>query len=84
MAASPGLSRGRLRAGPRADLDAMAARLRTRVDLVQRVGWRVYDSYLKSQGVQEGIVSYSRVVDLIARASRPGAWRQARPVPQPQ
>jgi hypothetical protein len=40
------------------------------VDLVQRVGWGVYDSYLRSQGVREGIVSYSRVVDLIARARR--------------
>ena len=60
----------RLGEGPRRDLDAIAARARQRVDLVQRVGWRVYDSYLRSQGVREGIVSYSRVVDLIARASR--------------
>lgn len=60
----------RLDPGPRRDLDAIAARARLRVDLVQRVGWRVYDRYLKSQGVREGIVSYSRVVDLIARASR--------------
>jgi len=74
----------RLGAGPRADLDAIAARLRTRVDLVQRVGWRVYDSYLRSQGVREGIVSYSRVVDLIARALRPQPWRPAGPAPVPQ
>lgn len=72
----------RLGAGPRADLDAIAARVRTRVDVVQRVGWRVYDSYLKSQGVREGIVSYSRVVDLIARASRPQPWRPAAPPPE--
>lgn len=61
----------RLEPGPRRDLDAIAARARQRVDLVQRVGWRVYDRYLKSQGVREGVMSYSRVVDLIARASRP-------------
>ena len=74
----------RLGTGPRADLDAIAARARMRVDLVQRVGWRVYDSYLRSQGVREGIVSYSRVVDLIARASRPQPWRRATPAPVPQ
>jgi Protein of unknown function (DUF3810) len=71
----------RLNTGPRADLDAIAARARLRVDLVQRLGWRVYDSYLRSQGVREGIVSYSRVVDLIARASRPQPWRRATPAP---
>ena len=76
----------RLGAGPRADLDAIAARARQRVDLVQRVGWRVYDSYLRSQGVREGIVSYSRVVDLIARARRAprapnGAVAPPAPVP---
>ncbi len=69
----------RLGAGPRRDLDAIAARARQRVDLVQRMGWRVYDSYLRSQGVREGIVSYSRVVDLIARASRSQPWRPATP-----
>lgn len=74
----------RLGGGPRADLDAIAARLRTRVDLVQRVGWRVYDGYLRSQGVREGIVSYSRAVDLIARATRPQPWRRATPTPVPQ
>ena len=68
----------RLAAGPRRDLDAIAARARLRVDLVQRVGWRVYDRYLKSQGVPEGIASYSRVVNLVVRASR------ARPRRDPQ
>ena len=40
------------------------------VDLVERVGWRVYDSYLRSQGVPEGVRSYSRVIELIVRAGR--------------
>ena len=44
-----------------------------RVDLVEKVGWRVYDSYLRSQGVDDGVRSYSRVVELIVRARRPGA-----------
>ena len=80
-----------LGAGPRRDLEAIAMRARQRVDLVQRVGWRVYDSYLRSQGVREGVVNYSRVVDLIARASRGSPLRpdgagvpQALPPPMPQ
>ena len=74
----------RLGEGPRRDLAAIAERARQRVDLVQRVGWRVYDQYLRSQGVREGVVSYSRVVDLIARASRSVPWPQAAPAPVPQ
>ncbi len=70
--------------GPRRDLEAIAARARQRVDLVQRVGWRVYDSYLRSQGVREGIVSYSRVVDFIARSARASRLRSdAPPTPAP-
>lgn len=59
-----------LGSGPRQDLADIARRAEQRVDLVQRVGWRVYDSYLKSQGVGDGVRSYSRVVDLIVRARR--------------
>lgn len=65
--------------GPRRDLADIARRQQSRVDLVQRVGWRVYDSYLKSQGVGEGVRSYSRVVELIVRSRRttsPGAVPQ--------
>lgn len=65
--------------GPRRDLADIARRQQSRVDLVERVGWRVYDSYLKSQGVGEGVRSYSRVVELIVRSRRapaPGAVPQ--------
>ncbi len=76
---------GRLTPGPRRDLEAIAARARLRVDVVQRVGWRLYDGYLKSQGVREGIVSYSRVVDLVVRASRGRGGRDPQPpTPVPQ
>lgn len=61
---------GLLASGPRQDLADIATRMASRVDLVERVGWRVYDSYLRSQGVDEGIRSYSRVVELIVRARR--------------
>ena len=56
--------------GPRQDLAAIARRQARRVAIVERLGWRVYDSYLRSQGVEEGIRSYSRVVELIVRARR--------------
>ena len=56
--------------GPRRDLADIARRQQSRVDLVERIGWRVYDSYLKSQGVGEGVRSYSRVVELIVRSRR--------------
>lgn len=64
------LSMAALGEGPRGDLADIARRLAQRVDLVERVGWRVYDSYLRSQGVDEGVRSYSRVVELIVRARR--------------
>ena len=59
-----------LGSGPRQDLADIARRMAARVDLVERVGWRVYDSYLRSQGVPEGVRSYSRVIELIVRAGR--------------
>ncbi len=62
-----------LAAGPRQDLADIATRMASRVDLVERVGWRVYDSYLRSQGVEDGVRSYSRVIDLIVRARRRAA-----------
>lgn len=54
-----------LEAGPRQDQRAIAARLASRVESVQRVSWQTYDRYLKAQGVEEGIQSYSRVVELL-------------------
>jgi hypothetical protein len=59
-----------LAAGPREDLAAIERRAAAQVEVVQRVGWRVYDGYLRSQGVAEGVRSYSRVVELIVRAER--------------
>ena len=51
--------------GPTADRQAIAARLDDRVDVIARASWETYDHYLKSQGVQEGVASYSRVVELL-------------------
>jgi hypothetical protein len=51
--------------GPRQDAQAITARLQSRIETVHRASWEAYDRYLKSQGVTEGIRSYSRVVQLL-------------------
>jgi hypothetical protein len=55
----------RLEPGPQADRRAIGERLEARVEVVARASWETYDQYLKSQGVDEGIESYSRVVQLL-------------------
>ena len=54
-----------LQPGPQADRAAIRHRLEARIDLVVRASWQTYDRYLKSQGVREGVRSYSRVVQLL-------------------
>ena len=54
-----------LEPGPQADRRAVRDRLTARVEVVADVSWRTYDQYLKSQGVSEGLASYSRVVQLV-------------------
>jgi hypothetical protein len=58
----------RLDAGVQADRRAISERLQARVDVVARASWETYDHYLKAQGVDEGIASYSRVVELLLGA----------------
>ena len=53
------------RAGPRQDQEAIRQRLKALVRPVERVAWSTYDQMLKSQGVEEGIRSYSRVIRLL-------------------
>jgi hypothetical protein len=55
----------KLAAGPRADQQAINARLRSLVKPVERAAWATYDQMLKSQGVEEGVQSYSRVIQLL-------------------
>ena len=55
----------RLAPGPQADRRAIIDRLQARVEVVARASWETYDQYLKSQGVEEGVESYSRVVQLL-------------------
>jgi hypothetical protein len=55
----------KLEAGPRADQDAIRERLKQLVRPVERAAWSTYDQMLKSQGVEEGVQSYSRVIQLL-------------------
>ena len=55
----------KLDAGPRADQNAIRERLKTLVRPVERAAWSTYDQMLKSQGVAEGVQSYSRVIELL-------------------
>jgi hypothetical protein len=51
--------------GPRADLRAMRERTLRHVNRrVSAAGWRVYDSYLKANRVEEGTASYDEVIRL--------------------
>lgn len=54
-----------LEAGPRADREAMLDRHERRVEAVSQASWQTYDRYLRTQGVEEGVQSYSRVVQLL-------------------
>ena len=61
--------------GPRADIDAIVARLRRgEWPLLRNAGWRVYDQYLKANRVEEGVRSYGLVVTLILRAEFDDGW----------
>jgi hypothetical protein len=52
--------------GPRRDQQAIYDRvIGARVAAVDRAAWTTYDRMLKSQGVEEGIHSYSRVIQLV-------------------
>jgi hypothetical protein len=52
--------------GPRADLRAVAQRIRRNVNpVVADTGWMVYDRYLKANRVEAGRASYAEVVRLV-------------------
>lgn len=51
--------------GPREDQNAIRERLKALVRPVERAAWASYDQMLRSQGVEEGVQSYSRVIELL-------------------
>jgi hypothetical protein len=55
----------KLEQGPRDDQQAIRERLKALVRPVERAAWSTYDQMLKSQGVEEGVQSYSRVIQLL-------------------
>lgn len=55
----------KLAPGPRDDQAAIRERLKQLVRPVEQAAWSSYDRMLKSQGVEEGIQSYSRVIELV-------------------
>jgi len=66
----------RLGPGPRADLSAIAARLRRgELPRLRVLSWLVYDQYLKGQGVAAGVQSYGEVVQLVLRVRRDAEGR---------
>ena len=51
--------------GPREDQNAIRERLKNLIQPVERAAWASYDQMLRSQGVEEGVQSYSRVIELL-------------------
>ena len=45
---------------------------RYRIDFFQKWSWRMYNHYLKSQGLKEGVRSYGRGVQLVVKSWRAG------------
>ena len=73
--------------GPRQDRLAIYRRVMgTRIEVVDRAAWATYDQALRSQGVEEGVQSYSRVIELVIGTNFvtfPSPNSQA-PSPKPQ
>ncbi len=71
-----------LAAGPRADLRAIRERYVREVNpRVSHAGWRIYDSYLKANRVDEGTASYNEVVRLVLGVRVNGAPVLSLPMP---
>ncbi len=56
---------GPLADGPRRDQEAIVARLRQRVEVLDRASWVAYDRAIRSQGAVHGVRGYGRVVELL-------------------
>ena len=64
-----------LEPGPRADLRAIAERVRQNVNRrVSAAGWRAYNQYLKANRVESGTASYAEVVKLVLGVSFDKGW----------
>jgi hypothetical protein len=73
--------------GPRRDQQAIYDRVvNARVAIIDRAAWASYDQMLRSQGVEEGVQSYSRVVELLlgTDALKTASPKPQAPSPKPQ
>ena len=57
--------------GVQLDLDGINEAMQRYPDLIPHLQYRMYDAYLKTQGIEEGMLNYNRVVMLVR------AWRDA-------
>jgi len=64
--------------GVRSDLDAIAQRALRRNPRVQKTAFRVYDTYLKANRVDDGVASYDRALTLILSPKFRDAFVQIR------
>jgi len=65
--------------GPRRDINAVVARMeRGQLPWLRTASWRVYDSYLRANRVEEGVKSYGAVLTLILRARFEDGWTPVR------
>jgi hypothetical protein len=61
--------------GPRADLQAIRARMQRNVSpAMSQAGWRVYDGYLKANRIPEGAASYAGVIRLLTGTEFEPGW----------
>ncbi|HSK10376.1 MAG TPA: DUF3810 family protein [Vicinamibacterales bacterium] len=66
-----------LRAGPRADLQAVARRIAGTTPVLREVSWRVYDRYLKANRVEAGVRSYGTALQLMLGTRIEPGWKPA-------
>jgi hypothetical protein len=60
--------------GPRADLQALAARFQRASPVVRQAALKAYDSYLKANRIREGIENYDAVIQLMLGTSLGADW----------
>jgi hypothetical protein len=64
----------RLDSGPRDDLRAIAARMNRASPALRRAANNMYDSYLRANGIQEGIANYDLVLQLMLGTKLGSDW----------
>lgn len=70
--------------GPREDQLAIYRRVvGARIEAVDRVAWATYDQALRAQGVEEGVQSYSRVIELVLATDYVKVTTPNAPTPKP-